>query len=158
MIMVKSGSIDDFDREILSALRSDARISMLDLAERVGLSATPVARRVRRLEREGIIRGYTVMIDEAALGYDVSVFVSVKLDKQVDDALVRFEAAIASFPEVVDCWLMTGSRDYLLRVVTTSLAGFEQFLVGQLTRVRGVASIESSIPLRRVKAGVSRAA
>ncbi|CAG4914047.1 unnamed protein product [Acidocella sp. C78] len=158
MIMVKSGTIDDFDREILSTLRSDARISMLDLAERVGLSATPVARRVRRLEREGIIRGYTVMIDEAALGYDVSVFVSVKLDKQVDDALVRFEAAIASFPEVVDCWLMTGSRDYLLRVVTTSLAGFEQFLVGQLTRVRGVASIESSIPLRRVKAGVSRAA
>nr|WP_201728587.1 Lrp/AsnC family transcriptional regulator [Acidocella sp. C78] len=156
--MVKSGTIDDFDREILSTLRSDARISMLDLAERVGLSATPVARRVRRLEREGIIRGYTVMIDEAALGYDVSVFVSVKLDKQVDDALVRFEAAIASFPEVVDCWLMTGSRDYLLRVVTTSLAGFEQFLVGQLTRVRGVASIESSIPLRRVKAGVSRAA
>ncbi|ABQ31266.1 MULTISPECIES: Lrp/AsnC family transcriptional regulator [Acidiphilium] len=156
--MVKSGTIDDFDREILSALRSDARISMLDLAERVGLSATPVARRVRRLEREGIIRGYTVMIDEAALGFDVSVFVSVKLDKQVDDALVRFEAAIASFPEVVDCWLMTGNRDYLLRVVTTSLAAFEQFLVGQLTRVRGVASIESSIPLRRVKAGVSRSA
>ncbi|HQT62025.1 MAG TPA: Lrp/AsnC family transcriptional regulator [Acidiphilium sp.] len=156
--MVKSGTIDDFDRDILSALRSDARISMLDLAERVGLSATPVARRVRRLEREGIIRGYTVMIDEAALGFDVSVFVSVKLDKQVDDALVRFEAAIASFPEVVDCWLMTGNRDYLLRVVTTSLAAFEQFLVGQLTRVRGVASIESSIPLRRVKSGVSRSA
>ncbi|OYV86025.1 MAG: AsnC family transcriptional regulator [Acidiphilium sp. 21-68-69] len=126
--MVKSGTIDDFDRDILSALRSDARISMLDLAERVGLSATPVARRVR------------------------------KLDKQVDDALVRFEAAIASFPEVVDCWLMTGNRDYLLRVVTTSLAAFEQFLVGQLTRVRGVASIESSIPLRRVKSGVSRSA
>ena len=98
------------------------------------------------------------MIDEAALGFAVSVFVSVKLDKQVDDALATFEAAIAQFPEVVDCWLMTGNRDYLLRVVTTGLAAFEQFLVGRLTKVRGVASIESSIPLRRVKAGIARSA
>lgn len=148
--------IDSFDRDILSTLRSDARISVLDLSERVGLSPTPVARRIRRLEQAGIIRGYTALIDEAALGFEVSVFVSVKLDKQVDDALATFETAISSFPEVVDCWLMTGNRDYLLRVVTTGLGEFEQFLVGRLTKVRGVASIESSIPLRRVKAGISR--
>ncbi len=150
--------LDAFDRDILSVLRSDARISVLDLSERVGLSPTPVARRIRRLEQAGIITGYTALIDEAALGFAVSVFVSVKLDKQVDDALAAFEAAIAQFPEVVDCWLMTGNRDYLLRVVTTSLAEFEQFLVGRLTKVRGVASIESSIPLRRVKAGIARSA
>ena len=150
--------LDAFDRDILSVLRSDARISVLDLSERVGLSPTPVARRIRRLEQAGIITGYTALIDEAALGFAVSVFVSVKLDKQVDDALATFEAAIAQFPEVVDCWLMTGNRDYLLRVVTTGLAAFEQFLVGRLTKVRGVASIESSIPLRRVKAGIARSA
>lgn len=148
--------IDKFDRDILSALRTDGRISVLDLSERVGLSPTPVARRIRRMEEAGIIRGYTALIDEAALGFEVSVFVSVKLDKQVDDALAAFETAIATFPEVVDCWLMTGNRDYLLRVVTTGLAEFEQFLVGRLTRIRGVASIESSIPLRRVKAGIAR--
>lgn len=148
--------IDRFDRDILSALRRDGRISVLDLSDRVGLSPTPVARRIRRLEEAGIIQGYTALIDEVALGFAVSVFVSVKLDKQVDDALATFESAIATFPEVVDCWLMTGNRDYLLRVVTTGLAEFEQFLVGRLTRVRGVAAIESSIPLRRVKAGIAR--
>lgn len=129
---------------------------MVELSERVGLSPTPVARRIRRLEQVGIICGYAALIDEAALGFDVSVFVSVKLDKQVDDALARFEKAISTFPEVVDCWLMTGNRDYLLRVVTTGLGEFEQFLVGRLTKVGGVAAIESSIPLRRVKAGIAR--
>jgi Lrp/AsnC family transcriptional regulator, leucine-responsive regulatory protein len=91
-----------------------------------------------------------------ALGYSVSVFVSVKLDKQVDDALEAFERAVVEFPEVVDCWLMTGSRDYLLRIATEGLQGYEQFLAKRLTRVPGVASIESSIPLRRVKADFAR--
>ena len=99
----------------------------------------------------GIIRGYASLIDEDALGFGVSVFVSVQLDKQVDDALASFEAAIQNFPEVVDCWLMTGNRDYLMRIATSDLKEFEQFLVGRLTKVPGVASIESSIPLRRVK-------
>ena len=155
--MANSAKLDDFDRKILNLLQRDGRISVLELSERVGLSPTPVSRRVRRLEESGIITGYTALIDEAALGFDVSVFVSVKLDKQVDDALAEFEAAVGGFPEVVDCWLMTGNRDYLLRVVTENLKAFETFLVGRLTRVRGVASIESSIPLRCVKAGVSRA-
>ncbi|MFV0476157.1 MAG: Lrp/AsnC family transcriptional regulator [Pikeienuella sp.] len=155
--MADFANIDQMDRRILRALRDDGRISILDLSERVGLSPTPVARRVRRLEQAGIITGYAALIDEAALGFDVSVFVSVKLDRQVDDALVHFETAIAGFPEVVDCWLMTGNRDYLLRVATEGLREFEQFLVGRLTRVRGVASIESSIPLRRVKSEQSRA-
>jgi len=103
-----------------------------------------------------VVSGYSAIINEAALGYDVSVFVSVKLDRQIDNALSSFEIAIASFPEVVDCWLMTGSRDYLLRVVTGSMGDFEKFLVGRLTKVKGVAEIESSIPLRRVKSVGSR--
>lgn len=151
-----SVSLDRFDTDILRILQQDGRATINDLAERVGLSPSPVARRLRRLEQAGIITGYAALIDEVALGYGVSVFVSVQLDRQVDEALASFEAAIASFPEVVDCWLMTGNRDYLLRVTTSSLPEFERFLVGRLTRVRGVASIESSIPLRRVKAGLSR--
>ncbi len=126
-------------------------MSVQDLSERIGLSTTPTSRRIKRLEDLGIIRGYASLIDEDALGFGVSVFVSVQLDKQVDDALATFEAAIQNFPEVVDCWLMTGNRDYLMRIATSDLKEFEQFLVGRLTKVSGVASIESSIPLRRVK-------
>ena len=111
---------------------------------------------MRLLEEASIITGYAALIDEVALGFGFSVFVSVKLDKQVDEALAKFEAAISLFPEVLDCWLMTGNRDYLLRIATKGLADFERFLVGQFTKVPGVASIESSIPLRRVKAGLAR--
>ncbi|XYK82947.1 MAG: Lrp/AsnC family transcriptional regulator [Labrenzia sp.] len=151
-----SGALDAFDIQILRELRRDGRISIQDLSERIGLSATPVGRRLRQLEDQGIITGYCALIDEMKLGYEVSVFVSVQLDKQVDAALDQFEAAIQAFPEVVDCWLMTGNRDYLLRVATTGLAAFEAFLTGKLTKVPGVANIESSIPLRRVKSGVAR--
>jgi Lrp/AsnC family leucine-responsive transcriptional regulator len=149
-------SPDRIDMAILRALQQNGRITINELGETVGLSASPAARRVRLLEEAGIISGYAALIDEVALGFGFSVFVSVKLDKQVDKALARFEAAIRGFPEVVDCWLMTGNRDYLLRIATTGLADFERFLVGKFTRVPGVASIESSIPLRRVKTGLAR--
>jgi Lrp/AsnC family transcriptional regulator, leucine-responsive regulatory protein len=156
IILVELPKIDEIDIRILRHLRQDGRQSINDLSEAVGLSATPVARRVKHLEQCGIIAGYCALIDEEKLGFDVSVFVSVQLDKQIDDALATFEAAIQTMPEVVDCWLMTGNRDYLLKVVTSGLKGFEKFLVGRLTKIEGVASIESSIPLRRVKAGISR--
>lgn len=156
--MAESSALDRFDRDILRALQHDGRLTIQELSERVGLSPSPVSRRVRRLEADGVIRGYAALIDEAALGYGVSVFVSVRLDRQVDEALARFESAVQAFPEVVDCWLMTGARDYLLRIATADLAEFERFLTGRLTRIPGVAAIESSIPLRRVKAGTSRTA
>lgn len=151
-----STKIDALDVQILRVVQKSGRISVQDLSDRVGLSASPVARRLRHLEETGIIAGYAALIDEVALGFGISVFVSVQLDKQVDEALAVFEAAVARFPEVVDCWLMTGNRDYLLRIATTGLAEFERFLVGTLTRIPGVASIESSIPLRRVKSGLAR--
>ncbi len=150
--------MDDIDRSILRELQADGRLSLQDLSARVGLSASPCARRLRMLEDQGIIRGYAAVLDEAKLGFAVSVFVSVKLDRQVDDALRTFEAAIKSYPEVVDCWLMTGSRDYLIRVATADLVEFEEFLTSRLTRIKGVSSIESSIPLRRVKAASARRA
>lgn len=153
---MNAANIDDTDIRILRCLQKNGRQSINDLSEAVGLSATPVARRVKQLEQTGVIAGYCALLDEEKLGYDVSVFVSVQLDRQVDDALATFEKAVQTMPEVVDCWLMTGNRDYLLKVVTSGLKGFEQFLVGRLTKIDGVSSIESSIPLRRVKAGISR--
>lgn len=151
-----STTLDPHDIRILRELARDGRIPLQALAEHIGLSATPTARRLRRLEERGVVTGYRAVIDEAALGFDVSVFISVQLDRQVDDALARFEREIARFDEVVDCWLMTGDRDYLLRVVTRTMREFEQFLTGRLTKVPGVASIQSSIPLRRVKSGGAR--
>jgi Lrp/AsnC family leucine-responsive transcriptional regulator len=155
---MKPTNIDQLDRSILQMLQRNGRATLNEVSESVGLSPSPVARRVRLLEEAGIITGYAAQIDEVARGYGFSVFVSVKLDKQIDEALVKFEAAIQLFPEVVDCWLMTGNRDYLLRIATNGLAEFERFLVGKFTKLPGVASIESSIPLRRVKVGLSRIA
>lgn len=155
-MMADSAQIDEFDVRIIQTLQREGRLSVQDLSQRVGLSPTPVLRRMRRLEKDGVITGYAALVDEVAIGFPVQVFVSVKLDRQVDAALMSFETAVQEFPEVVDCWLMTGNRDYLLRVVTDSLAGFEAFLTGRLTRLPSVSSIESSIPLRRVKAGISR--
>jgi Lrp/AsnC family transcriptional regulator, leucine-responsive regulatory protein len=144
-------SLDDIDQRILRELQADGRLSHQDLSARVGLSPSPCARRVRRLEEAGYITGYAARIDEARLGFGFSVFVSVRLDQQVDTRLVSFEAEISRCAEVVDCWLMTGSFDYLMRVVVRDLHEFERFLTGRLTKVPGVASIESSIPIRRVK-------
>ncbi len=154
--MIETTSIDGFDAAILRTLQKDGRATLNELSAEVGLSPSPVTRRLRRLEEDGIVTGYAALIDETALGFEFSVFVSVKLEKQVDNILATFEEVIQDFPEVVDCWLMTGDRDYLLRIATTGLADFERFLVGKLTKVPGVASIESSIPLRRVKAGLAR--
>lgn len=146
-------AIDAIDRKILDALHRNGRLTNAELSQYIGLSPSPCLRRVRALERAGIITGYSADIDEAKIGLTFSAFVSVTLDKQVDDALVAFERAILDTEAVVDCWLMTGPRDYLLRVTTEDLAGFEALVTGTLTRLPGVATIESSIPLRRVKAG-----
>ncbi|WP_370571507.1 Lrp/AsnC family transcriptional regulator [Phaeobacter sp. SYSU ZJ3003] len=148
--------MDEIDLKILKELQRDARLSHQDLSERVGLSPSPVARRIRAMEDAGVIKGYTANVDEAQMGFGFSVFVSVKLDHQIDDRLVSFERAVAHYPEVMDCWLMTGSRDYLLRVAVSGLDEFESFLTGRLTKVAGVASIESSIPIRRIKGQLSR--
>jgi len=149
-------TLDLIDSRILRELQGNGRISIQDLSARVGLSATPCARRVRLLEETGIIRQYSAQVDEMKVGFGFSVFVSVQLDRQIDDRLLNFEKAIGLLPEVVDCWLMTGNRDYLLRVAVVDLVEFERFLTGRLTKIDGVASIESSIPIRRVKGQMAR--
>ncbi len=143
--------IDATDQRILAELQQDGRLSNVDLAERIGLSASPCLRRVRLLEAAKIIRGYYAAVDQVKVGLPVSVFVSVKLEKQREEVMKRFEAAIRRCPEVLECYLMTGSRDYLLRVVAKDLMDYERFLKSTLTRIDGVASIESSFALAQVK-------
>ncbi len=150
-ISVMRETLDTIDHRILRELQKDARLSHHDLSARIGLSASPCARRIRKLETDGYITGYSATIDEHKLGFGFSVFVSVRLDQQIDDRLVSFEKVLSKFPEVVDCWLMTGSFDYLIRVAVQDLNEFERFLTGRLTKLPGVASLESSIPIRRVK-------
>ena len=139
------------DRKILEHLQADGRISVVDLAARVGLSPTPCLRRVRNLERSGVISRYVAVLDQRAVGLPVSVFVSIKLEKQRQDSLDNFAKAISRWPEVLECYLMTGSRDYWLRVVVPDLEAYEQFMKQKLTRVEGIASIESSFALEQVK-------
>ncbi|HSI41258.1 MAG TPA: Lrp/AsnC family transcriptional regulator [Xanthobacteraceae bacterium] len=144
-------SFDAIDRRILAELQRDGRITTADLAARVGLSASPCARRVRLMEEAGIITGYVALVDAAKAGLPISVFASVKLERQREEYLDRFNQAIARWPEVVDCYLMTGPRDYLLRIVVSDLAAYDRFLKEKLTRLDGVASIESSFALGEVK-------
>jgi Lrp/AsnC family leucine-responsive transcriptional regulator len=143
--------LDEIDRKILRHLQSDGRIGFNDLAEKIGLSPSPCLRRVRMLERDGIIARYVAVLDQRAVGLPISVFVSIKLDSQRQESLDRFAKAIERWPEVLECYLMTGPRDYWLRVVVPDLDAYERFVKQKLTRLDGVASIESSFALEQVK-------
>ena len=145
-----TADLDAIDRRILKTLQGNARMRNVDLAADVGLSASPCLRRVKQLEDAGVIRGYVTLVDQQAVGLPVSIFINVTLERQAETALEEFEATIRTWPEVMECYLMTGDADYLLRVVTADLAAYERFLMDKLTRVRGVASIKSSFSLKQV--------
>lgn len=144
-------TLDAIDRRLLAALQEDGRLSATELADRIGLTTSPCLRRLRLLEEAGVIRGYSALLDQVKLGFPVSVFVSIKLERQHEDAMQRFEAAVRRCPEVLECYLMTGPRDYLLRVVARDLADYERFVKETLTRIDGIANIESSFALGQVK-------
>ena len=148
-------ALDATDRKILAALQRDGRATMQELADQVGLSLSSCHRRVRLLESNGVISRYAAMVDQKALGLHVSVFISIKLARQKEEDLARFEMAISKWDEVLECYLMTGNRDYLLRVVATDLASYETFLKTKLTRLDGIASIESSFALSQVKYSIA---
>jgi Lrp/AsnC family leucine-responsive transcriptional regulator len=143
-------TLDAVDRKILALLQADGRMSLAELADKVGLSPSPCLRRVRMLE-DGVISRYVAVLDQRAVGLPVSVFVSIKLEKQRQESLDRFAKAIERWPEVLECYLMTGSRDYWMRVVVPDLDAYERFVKQKLTRVEGIASIESSFALEQVK-------
>lgn len=144
-------ALDQIDRRILAALQENARISNVDLAGKAGISASPCWRRVRDLEETGVISRYVTLVEPAALGLQVSVFVQVTLEKQGEAALEVFERAVLARPEVMECYLMTGDADYHLRIVVADLQAYERFLMDHLTRVPGIANIRSSFALKQVK-------
>jgi DNA-binding Lrp family transcriptional regulator len=148
--MNSDAKLDQTDRRILSALAEDGRASLRDLSERIGLSQTPLLRRVRRLEDQGVIAGYGARLDERRLGLAMSIYVAVTLTTQSEEAIAIFEREIAKAPEVMSCFLMTGGSDYMLRVVVPTLDAYEGFLTRRLTRIPGVAHIQSSFALRAV--------
>jgi DNA-binding Lrp family transcriptional regulator len=143
--------LDAIDLRILGALQENARIANTELAVAVGLSPAPCLRRVRALEERGVIRKHVSLVSPAAVGLPVSVFVSISLERQVEEALKRFERVILARPEVMECYLMTGDADYLLRVVCADLGAYERFVLDHLTKVPGVSSIRSSFALKQVK-------
>lgn len=147
--MAKS-TLSGTDLNILRVLQQDGRISNVALAKAVNLSPSPCLRRVQRLERSGTIRTYVALIDQKQVGLPISVFVSVTLDKQEKAALRAFEAAIRDRPEVMECYLMTGDSDYLLRVVAPDLEAYQRFLLDHLTVIPGVANIRSSFALQQL--------
>jgi Lrp/AsnC family leucine-responsive transcriptional regulator len=143
--------LDRLDRRILEVLQKDARISNLELAEAVGLSPTPCARRVRRLEDEGLIRGQVVLLDQAKLGLSLTAFISISMDRHTPDRFEAFEEEVSTYPEVLDCCVVTGQNaDYLVQAVVPDMAYYERFLLGRLTRIPGVSGVHSSFVLRRV--------
>jgi Lrp/AsnC family transcriptional regulator, leucine-responsive regulatory protein len=149
--MSKKKLIDATDRKILGYLQVNGRMNINDLAEKIGLSPSPCLRRVRILERDGVIARYVAVLDQRAVDLPVSVFVSIKLERQREQSLDRFAKAVERWPEVLECYLMTGSRDYWLRVVVPDLDAYQRFVKQKLTRVEGIASIESSFALEQVK-------
>jgi Lrp/AsnC family leucine-responsive transcriptional regulator len=142
--------LDAIDRKILDAVQANGRITNQELADQVGLSPSPCLRRVRQLEGDEVIARYVALVNPAALGLNVTAFVRVRLDQQDDRHLDAFEAAISDFPEVMECYLMTGEADYQLRILVRSLTEFEDFLRYRLTRVSGVANVTTSFALRPV--------
>lgn len=142
---------DKTDRKILDALQDNARITNIELAQMVGLSPSPCLQRVRRLQNSGLISRYVTLLNPLALGLTVSVFIQVSLERQVERALESFEKAILSRPEVMECYLMTGDADYLLRVVVPDVPSLERFIVNYLSKISGIASIKSSFALKQVK-------
>jgi Lrp/AsnC family transcriptional regulator, leucine-responsive regulatory protein len=148
--MVDTASIDEKDRALLRALQRDGRSSVTALADRVALSESACRRRLDHLERTGVIAGYRADLDGARLGFSLTVFVSISLGAQTDRDLTAFEIAVRSAPEVLECWLMTGDADYLLRVAARYVADLERIHREVLTRLPSVVRVNTAIAMRAV--------
>jgi DNA-binding Lrp family transcriptional regulator len=144
-------ALDRFDRQILAALQKDGRISNVQLAGQVSLSESACLRRVRALEQAGLIDRYVALLDQKAVGLSGTVFVHIALRREEQRELAAFEDAVQAIPEVMECYLMTGEFDYLLRVVISDMADFERLHNESLTRLPGVARVNSSVAIRTVR-------
>ncbi|HRD76722.1 MAG TPA: Lrp/AsnC family transcriptional regulator [Hyphomicrobiaceae bacterium] len=143
--------LDDVDRRILHVLAGNGRITNQELADKVGLSPSPCLRRLRRLEDIGVIKGYTVLVDPKAHGWFMSAIATIRLTRQNEDDIEMFERAVQAWPEVSECYLVTGSRDYILKIMASDLPDYERFIKGRIARLKCVASIETSFIMNTIK-------
>lgn len=143
--------LDHIDRKILAELQKNSKLTNVELSGLVGLSPSPCLARVKQLERDKVIRSYVALVDPVELGLSISVFIQVTLERQVERALRVFEQKMNSFPEVMECYLMTGDSDYLVRLIVPDIQALERFIVKELTTIPGVSNIRSSFALKQVK-------
>lgn len=143
--------MDRKDYQIVRALMCDGRLTNQDLAARVNLSPSPCLRRLRILEERGVITGYAAVVDQKSMGYPFTIFVGIRLSRHDKETVGRFERGVAEIDEILDCFLMTGTMDYLLRVVAPDLEGYERFVRDRLHAIEGIASIDTSLAFGVVK-------
>lgn len=143
--------LDAIDRKILAALQRDARLTNVELAEEVGLSASPCLRRVRLLEEAGVIQGYHARLERVGVGLGLTVFVNIRVERHQEEISEAFRNQVRALPEVVACHLVSGQADFLLQVVLPDLASYERFLLGTLLKLPGVADIQSNFAIQTVK-------
>lgn len=144
-------AFDEIDRQIMAHLQADGRMTNVDLADRVGLTAPPCLRRVRTLEEKGAIRGYHADLDPVWLGYTITVFAMVSLKSQAETDLEAFEAHVADIPEIRECYMLNGDIDFILKIVARDLSSFQQFLTTKLTTAPNVAHVRTSLTIRSSK-------
>jgi DNA-binding Lrp family transcriptional regulator len=149
--MAATTTIDELDRSILGILQEEGRITNVELASRVGLTAPPCLRRMRALEDAGVIKGYHAELDPASLGYGIMVFALVSLRSQAEDDLRSFESHVATLPEVRECHMLNGEIDFILKIVAHDLQSFQSFLTSKLTPAPNVASVKTSLTIRTSK-------
>lgn len=143
--------LDRADREILNALQDDGRLQNIELAKRIGLSSSPCLRRVRLLEEAGIIQGYVAQLDAAKVGAGLTVFARVWLKGQDEETVNHFIKEVIDMPQVMECHLMAGDCDFLLRIAVADLEAYRQFQMEYLARIRGVQSVKTEIPMQKIK-------
>lgn len=147
-----NAGLDEIDRRIIAELQADARLTNIELADRVGLSASPCLRRVRLLADEGVIAGYRAVLHRNRVGLGLTVFLAVKIDRHANDRALDFEHTVTAMPEVVGCHLVAGEADYFLEVVVPDMERYQQFLVGKLLELPIVRDVRSSIAIQSLKA------
>jgi DNA-binding Lrp family transcriptional regulator len=144
-------TLDSIDRRLLAELQAEGRVTNVDLARRVGLTAPPCLRRVRALEEAGVIKGYHAELDAASLGFTITVFAMVSLKSQAEEDLKAFENHIKALPEVRECHMLNGEIDFILKIVSKDLQSFQEFLTSKLTPAPNVASVKTSLTIRTAK-------
>ncbi|WP_407050250.1 Lrp/AsnC family transcriptional regulator [Methyloraptor flagellatus] len=143
--------LDETDWKILAELQADGRMTNVELARRVGISAPPCLRRVRALEEAGIITGYRTMLDEKALGFDLTAFAFVSLATQAEADLVAFEERVRAWAIVRECWILNGDVDFMLKCVAKDLRSFQDFVINELTKAPAVAGVKTALTLKTAK-------